>query len=62
MPVDKTTVQNLVRKAANDEEEKARLLRLVATMPYLWEGLEEDEVVAGLRLELQREGTGMLSA
>ncbi len=53
MPVDKTTAKNLVRQAANDEEEKKNWLRLVETMPILWEGLEEDELVAVSRLHME---------
>ena len=61
MPVDKKTVQKLVRDAARgDEEEETKLLRLVAKMPTLWEGLEKHEVVRVLRAELQ--DTGMTTA
>ena len=49
MPLDKYTVQRLVRGEARDAEEKVKLLRLVAEKPELWDGLEEDEIVGVLR-------------
>ena len=62
MPVKKKMVQNLVRQAAKDSEEKVHLLRLAGSKPGLWGGLEEDEVVGVLREVLKKETTGMMEA